>query len=134
MNPVPPLLGLAVSRVALVALVLIWGTASLFGAKYPAGTVVPEVKLSSGTVLHEVKVVAIGTTTIVASWTGGRGTILLSELPPEMRDGLTSAAAPKLAATSAPIQPAAAGAASVELPSDIRLTSGFVMHRSVVTR
>jgi len=34
-----------------------------------------------------VKVVAVGTTTIVASWTGGRGTILLSELPPEKPPG-----------------------------------------------
>jgi len=103
------------------------------GANYDRGQVIPEVKLKNGTVLHDLKVVGVGSTTVVARWAGGQGSIALTQLPQEMLAALAPAAAPKPAVTSAPIQPAAAGAASVELPSDIRLTSGFVMHRSVVT-
>ena len=94
-----------------------------WGAKYSRGDVIPEVKLKDGTVLHEFKVVGVGSTSIMARWTGGQGSIGLAQLPPEIQVALVPPATPKSAATPA----------SGELPTEIKLTNGFVMHRAVVT-
>ena len=110
------------------------GTSGVSGASYAQGDVIPEVKLKNGTVLHDVKLVAIGDMTIMARWTGGQGTIVLAQLSPELRDALVPAAAPKPVAVPARAPAIAADVASAELPTEIQLTNGFVMHRSHVTR
>jgi len=120
-------------RVAFVVLGFMVGATFALGANYERGQVIPEVKLKNGTVLHEFKVIGIGATAVVARWAGGQGSIALTQLPQEMQAALAPAAPPKPAVASAPTQQAVAGAPSVEVPADIRLTNGFVMHRSVVT-
>ena len=121
-------------RVALLAGGLVLGTSGVSGAPYAQGNVIPEVKLKDGTVLHDVKLVAIGTATIMARWTGGQGTIVLAQLPPELREALVPAAATKPVAAPARAPAVAAELAAAALPTEIQLTNGFVMHRSKVTR
>ncbi|MEO6873490.1 MAG: hypothetical protein ABI222_01575, partial [Opitutaceae bacterium] len=107
-------------------------------AQYARGQLIPEVKLKNGTVLHDVTVVAVGSTTVTAKWAGGRGSLALAQLPPDMRAALTPAASSQ--AASAPVQSSVSAApanpqlASAELPTDIKLTNGYVMHRSTVAR
>lgn len=109
------------------------GTTCVLGADHPRGEAFPEVKLKDGTVLHEFKVVGVGSTTVVARWAGGQGSIALTQLPPELQAALAPAAAPKpvVAQESAPAD--AANLGSADLPTEIKLTNGFVMHRSTVT-
>lgn len=108
-----------------------------WAGEYAKGKLIPEVRLMNGTVLHDVTVVAVGTTTLVAKWDGGRGSLLLSQLPPEMRAELAppppAPAAPAPAA-AAPAPTADPAAATAELPTEIKLTNGFVMHRSEIKR
>ncbi len=110
---------------------------AVWAGQYAKGKLIPEVQLKNGTVLHDVTVVAVGSTSVVAKWDGGKGAIPFSQLPPEMRSELAPpapVAAPvsPVAASAAPaIDPAAA---SAELPTDIKLTNGFVMHRSTIKR
>lgn len=87
-----------------------------------------------GTVLYNVKLGAIGATTIMARWTGGQGTIVLAQLPAELRAALVPAATPKPVVAPARVPAVAAEVASAELPTEIQLTNGFVLHRSHVTR
>ncbi len=102
------------------------------------GQLLPELRLKNGTTLHEVTVVAVGSTTVIAKWTGGQGSIRLALLPDELRAGLAPAAPERAAA---PVPPPTAGPAgtgsqvpSVEIPTEIKLTNGFVMHQSRVVR
>ena len=109
------------------------------GAQYARGRLIPEVKLRNGTVLHDVTVIAVGSTTIIARWEGGQGSILLTQLPDAMRTDLTPVVAVKPPAASAPAPEAASAPvdpklASAELPTEIKLTNGFVMHKSTITR
>jgi len=105
-----------------------------WAAQYAKGKLIPELQLKNGTVLHDVTVVAVGSTTVVAKWDGGKGAIPLAQLPAEVRNDLAPAAPPVSPAT-APASPAIdPAAASAELPTDIKLTNGFVMHRSTIKR
>ncbi len=108
------------------------------GAPYARGRQIPEVRLRNGTVLHDVTVVAVGATTIIARWEGGKGSILLTQLPDEMRADLAPAVvkSPVAAATASGVAaaPADPKLATAELPTEIKLTNGFVMHKSSVTR
>lgn len=87
--------------------------------------------------LHNVTIIAVGSTTLMAKWDGGRGSIVLKSLP----DSLRTEIAPPVATAPAPGNAAPASfmdfdpkAASAELPTEIKLTNGFVMHKSAVTR
>jgi hypothetical protein len=125
--------------------ILLAATAGLFfatagwSAQYVRGQLIPEVRLKNGTVLANVTVVAVGSTTVVARWDGGMGSLLLTQLPDEMRTDLVAASAAakppapaaQPAAPAAPIDP---NLANQDLPVDIKLTNGFVMHKSNVTR
>jgi hypothetical protein len=46
--------------------------ASAGGATYARGQLIPELRLKNGVMLHAVTVVAVGSTTVVASGTAGR--------------------------------------------------------------
>ena len=120
-------------RVSLAVMGLMVGATGVRGAHYARGEVIPEVKLQDGTVLRNVKVVAVGSTTIVARWAGGQGTIGLDHLPPEMREALAPAVVINPMAAPHPAPTGAAVLALAELPTEIKLTNGFVMHRAVVT-
>ena len=101
--------------------------------------VIPEVKLMDGTQLHNMTVRAVASDYIVASWDGGQGDILLTQLPHELRDFLVFEAGRK-PGTAAETKPGVTAGAAVEsranlrMPTEIKLTNGFVMHRSVVVR
>ncbi len=56
----------------------------------------PNVALRDGRILHNVRIVGFGNTTVVARWEGGRGTIAYDQLPDEIR---------KAAELSKPVQP-----------------------------
>ena len=108
---------------------------AVWAGQYAKGKLIPEVQLKNGTVLHDVTVVAVGSSSVVAKWDGGKGAIAFSQLPPEMRNDLAPPA--PVAAPVSPVPAAAAidpAAASAELPTDIKLTNGFVMHRSTIKR
>jgi|GEM_PF-2602330 hypothetical protein len=114
------------------------GAVAAQGAHYVRGRQIPEVRLRNGAVLRDVTVVAVGATTIIARWEGGKGTILLTQLPDEMRADLAPAevkpppaVAPAPGVAAVPLDPKLATA---ELPTEIKLTNGFVMHKSRVTR
>jgi len=117
-----------------VAGMMMIGPTAIRGAHYARGEVIPEVKLKDGTLLHDVTVVAVGATTLVARWHGGQGSIVLAQLPPEMRDAFAPAVAPKTAVAPEPEPMVSGDPASAGLPTEIKLTNGFVMHRSRVTR
>ena len=124
------------------------GTAA---AKYELQQPIPEVKLKDGTVLHAVTFVSVGGASITGKWDGGRGSIPLAQLPDDIRADLvppapvvsatpaapeaaSPAAIPPGATAPAPASkpaPAPAGALS-KLPTDIKLTNGFVMHEAKV--
>ena len=111
--------------------------ASAGGATYARGQLIPELRLKNGVMLHAVTVVAVGSTTVVARWDGGQGSILLTLLPDDMRAGLTPVAPAKPAPAPTPEPPPVTvdpKLASAELPTEIKLTNGFVMHKSKVTR
>jgi len=101
------------------------------------GQLLPELQLKNGTTLHAVTIVAVGSTTVIARWDGGQGSIRLALLP----DGMTAGLAP-VAPVAPPPAPAPAAVppgtdsqlSSVELPTEIKLTNGFVMHQSTVVR
>jgi len=110
-------------------------------AQYLRGQLIPEIKLKNGTVLHDVTVTAVGSTTVMARWDGGRGSIPLQQLPAEISTDLVAAAGAAKPAFPAPAgQPGGPPAlfdpawASAELPTEIKLTNGFVMHKATVTR
>lgn len=138
MNCAPRTKALALHRALLIAVTYAACAAAGQGAQYVRGRQIPEVRLRNGTVLHDVTVVAVGATTIIARWDGGKGSILLTQLPDEMRADLApavvkspAAAAPAPGVATAPVDPKLATA---ELPTEIKLTNGFVMHKSRVTR
>ncbi|MEO6874069.1 MAG: hypothetical protein ABI222_04535, partial [Opitutaceae bacterium] len=76
-------------RVLLVLAGFVLIATSELHAQYARGQLIPEVKLKNGTVLHDVTVVAVGSTTVTARWAGGRGSLALAQLPPDMRAALT---------------------------------------------
>jgi hypothetical protein len=138
-NRRPKTMNLVRIRILFAATAGLFFAAAGWGAQYVRGQVIHEVRLKNGTVLANVTVVAVGSTTVVARWDGGMGTLLLTQLPEAMRtDLVAAAAAAKPAAPAAP--PVAAPAAidpnlaNQDLPTDIKLTNGFVMHKSSVTR
>ncbi len=109
------------------------------GAQYAKGKLVPEVHLRNGKVYHGFTVVAVGSTSVVARWEGGQGSIPLAQLPDDMRADLTPPVVAKPAApAAAPAAPAEEEPdpklASAEIPTEIKLTNGFVMRKSVIKR
>ncbi len=105
----------------------------VLGAIDPWNEALPEVKLKNGTVLHNFQVVGVGSTTVVARWAGGQGSVALTQLPPELQAALAAAAAPKSVAEPEPAPMVSADLAAAVLPTEIKLTNGVVMHHSVVT-
>ena len=107
-------------------------------AEYVRGKLIPELRLKNGTVLHDVTVTSVGSSTVMARWDGGRGSLLLTQVPDEMRTDLTPVVAAKPPAPAAPAAAAPVAVdpklATAELPTEIKLTNGFVMHKSSVTR
>ncbi len=101
---------------------------------------IPEVKLKDGTILHAVTFVSVGGASITGKWDGGRGSIPLGQLPDALRADLVPVAAAKPASaepTAGRQAPAtASGAEPVadpgKLPTEIKLTNGFVMHQAKV--
>ena len=104
-------------------------------APYARGQLIPELKLRDGTVLHGVTVTAVGSATVLAKWDGGRGSLPLAQLPDDLRADLTRAVE-KPEAPPAPVNPGSPvpPPESLELPAEIKLTSGFVMRQSRVIR
>lgn len=138
MKHAPKAGGLAPLRVLLIAAGCAWFCTAGFAAQYARGRLIPEVHLKNGTTLHAVTVIAVGSTTVIARWDGGQGSILLALLPDDMRADLAPAPAVAAKPTPAPAPAVAAAAdpklASAELPTEIKLTNGFIMHKSTVTR
>lgn len=106
------------------------GWAARFALQQP----IPEVQLKDGTVLHGVTFVSVGEASITGKWAGGRGSIPLALLPDDVRGDLAPAKAGKAAAAPPSGTPGVAES-TVEpgkLPTDIKLTNGFVMHQAKV--
>ena len=130
-----PFQRLAIARIAIVAAGGLMLSATASAVPLARGRQFPELKLKNGTVLHDVTIVAVGTNSIVARWDGGQGSILVRQLPAEVQAEMPApvvvkapAAAASLAALPDP------KLATAELPTEIKLTNGFVMHKSKVTR
>ena len=137
MKIAPHFLRLVVWRLVVLAAICAYVPKQTGAAAGGVSRRIPELRLKNGTVLHDVSVVAVGSTTLVAKWDGGQGSILLKLLPDELRTEL----APPVAAVSRPVNSSSTPPieldpklASAELPTEIRLTNGFVMHKSAVTR
>lgn len=136
-NPASQTTTLRCVRTLLFALSCTVLCASGRGAHYARGQLIPEVRLKNGVMLHAVTIVAVGSTTVVARWDGGQGSILLTQLPDDLRTELAPVVAVKPAPAPEPTPPSVAvdpKLASAELPSEIKLTNGFIMHQSKVTR
>jgi hypothetical protein len=106
-----------------------------WAGQYAPGQLIPELRLRDGTVLHAVTVTAVGSSTVLAKWEGGRGSLPLAQLPDDLRADLMQPAgkpvpAPAQADPAAPVPPPE----SLELPAEIKLTNGFVMRQSRVVR
>jgi hypothetical protein len=104
------------------------------GAPVDPSRPITELRLANGTVLHDVKIIGAGSTTVMATWAGGRGTILLSLLPGELRASLVR---------QAPLEPfRLAGNGSVAdapldalgLPTWIKLNNGFILRDCTILR
>ena len=136
-NHVPKTGGPAFCALLLLSGFLLAGV-TVQGATYVRGQMVPEVRLKNGKVYHGFAVVAVGSTSVVARWEGGQGSIPMAQLPDAMRVDLTPPPPkPVASAAAAPLTPAAPvdpKLASAELPTEIKLTNGFVMHKSTVKR
>ena len=92
---------------------------------WPERKVIPELTLKNGEVLHNVTLISAGSTTAIAKWEDGRGSIPLRLLPDNVREELLRAVAaeqpPKPAPTSTSLAPVAPApqppAARVSSPS-----------------
>jgi hypothetical protein len=82
------------------------------GAPVAKGQLIPELRLKNGALLHNVTVVAVGSTTIVARWEGGQGSIRLTQLPDELTAGL----APVAPVMPPPAPPPATAVAGTDSP------------------
>ena len=106
--------------------------------KFALHQLIPEVTLQDGTVLHAVTFVSVGGASITGKWDGGRGSIPLGQLPDALRVDLAPAASPTPtappAAVTAPAIDSGLGSAGdpSKLPTEIKLTNGFVMHQAKV--
>ena len=107
-----------------------------WGAAFEPGSPIPELHLANGTVLRDVKIVSTGSTTVMATWAGGKGTIALSQLPEELRSRLAHEAALQTPARpSAVVSPANAPALDAHgQPTSITLNNGFVMQTCEIVR
>lgn len=101
-----------------------------------------EIRLKDGRRLNEFVIRKVGANYIEAGWRGGGGRIEFDLLPPEVLSQLTmTASSPPIAIESQEASPPEAPKLTpprphteVHLPSDIKLTNGFVMHHATVTR
>ena len=118
--------------------ILVLATGSVRAEKFQLHQQIPEVKLKDGTLLHAVTFVSVGGASITGKWDGGRGSIPLGQLPDAVRADLVPVAAAKPASAPAPATtPATASRAEpaidpAKLPTEIKLTNGFVMHEAKV--
>lgn len=114
------------------------GPALALAAKSELNQVIPEVRLKDGTVLREVTFVSVGGSSITGKWAGGRGSVPLAQLPDALRADLTAVVPAKPAtpgsaagtAAASPANPAVGDA--INLPTEIKLTNGFIMHQAKV--
>lgn len=140
MNFAPKSLPFAELRLLSIVAAVAFFTVTGKGAQYMRGQLIPEVRLKNGTVLRQVTVTAVGSTSVVARWEGGMGSLPLTQLPEAMRTELVAANPVKVAPSAqAAVAPAATVAAApnlatAELPTEIKLTNGFTMHKASVTR
>jgi hypothetical protein len=102
-------------------------------APYARGQLIPELQLRDGTVLHAVTVTAVGSSSVLAKWDGGRGSLPLALLPDDVRVDLTRTVGKTPPAQEGPGAPVSLPE-SLELPVEIKLTNGFVMRQSRVVR
>ena len=100
-----------------------------FGASLDPSRPIHELRLTNGTVLREVKIVAMGSTTVVATWEGGKGTILLSQLPADLRSDLNRQLESKKVSrpSSENLSASDAKLGADGLPFRIKLNNGFLM-------
>lgn len=135
-------------RGLLLMAILVLLTGSVRAEKFQLHQPIPEVKLKDGTVLHAVTFVSVGGASITGKWDGGRGSIPLGQLPDDLRADLVAAAPAKptaaepmagrsAAAPSPATTPATASRAEPafdpgKLPTEIKLTNGFIMHQAKV--
>ncbi|MEO6876587.1 MAG: hypothetical protein ABI222_17365 [Opitutaceae bacterium] len=125
----------------LSGMVYICGLTSNADAKTDLHQVIPEVRLKDGTVLHAVTFVSVGSSSVTGKWEGGRGSIPLAQLSDELHAEIAALAPPKTvpAATTSNASRVASPAIATpsspapavdpeHLPTDIKLTNGFVMH------
>ena len=120
-------------RGLLVAMAFAWCAQMGRAAQFELLQVIPELPLKDGTTLHNVTFVSVGISSITGKWDGGRGSIALALLPDEVRADLAPVAARK----SAPPPPVARDEAeatsdTARLPTEIKLTNGFIMQQARV--
>ena len=125
---------LAHGRILLLLVGLGFCSTTGWAARFALQQAIPEVRLKDGRVLHGVTFISVGEASITGKWDGGRGSIPLALLPEEMRGDLVPAKtgqAPPALSSSSPVASETA-ADPVKLPTDIKLTNGFVMHQAKV--
>ena len=129
-DPASP--GLGRTLVFLVAL----GSCATTGgaAQFALQQAIPEVQLKDGRVLHGVTFISVGEASITGKWDEGRGSIPLALLPDTMRGELAAVKAGKAPPAPPPVAPAVTDTTveAGKLPTEIKLTSGFVMHQAKV--
>src|ERR1019366_5972072 len=105
------------------------GWAARFALQQP----IPEVQLKDGRVLHGVIFISVGEASITGKWDGGRGSIPLALLPDDVRGDLAPVKERKTAASPS-VAPGGPDAAIEpgKLPTEIKLTNGFIMHQAKV--
>lgn len=116
-----------------IAIAFVLGAHAGRAAQYELLQVIPELPLKDGTTLHGVTFVSVGASSITGKWDGGRGSIPLALLPDEVRADL----APVGAHQPAPTPPATRDdgeptADDDKLPTEIKLTNGFIMQQARV--
>lgn len=105
-----------------------------WAARFALQQAIPEVQLKDGRVLRGVTFVSVGGASITGKWDGGRGAIPLALLPDDVRTDLVPVKEGSAPATSPAVASPVADAAVEpgKLPTEIKLTSGFVMHQAKV--
>jgi hypothetical protein len=101
-----------------------------------------EIRLNDGRRLNEFVIRKVGANYIEAGWRGGGGRIEYDLLPAEVLRQLTMTASMPMVAVEnheattaeAPKAPLPGPPTVVQVPSDIKLTNGYVMRHSTVTR
>ena len=125
---------LGLGRILLLLVALGFCASKGWAARFALQQAIPEVRLKDGRVLHGVTFISVGEASITGRWDGGRGSIPLVLLPDDVRGDLVpvkAGPAPPARLSNSP-GVSETTADPVKLPTDIKLTNGFVMHQAKV--